>query len=113
MTGLSAPGEMIMKVGCEHDTTPLGPALAHQPRPGLVASGTATSPADSAHAQDRVELSATGAGISALGEGADFDAAKVQAIQRAIREGNFHVNAGAIADRLIAEAQALVAPQTH
>jgi negative regulator of flagellin synthesis FlgM len=102
---------MIMKIGSEHDTNPLGPAAAVPTRPARPAGINA--PAAGAPEQDRVELSATAARMSSLGAGSDFDAAKVEAIQRAIREGNFHVNAGAIADRLIAEARALVGPQTH
>jgi len=50
--------------------------------------------------------------VSALkAEGADeasFDAAKVERIATAIREGRFEVNAGAIADKLIANAQELL-----
>jgi negative regulator of flagellin synthesis FlgM len=41
------------------------------------------------------------------GEGS-FDAAKVERIANAIREGKFKVNAGAIADQLIANAQELL-----
>ena len=41
------------------------------------------------------------------GEGS-FDAAKVERIAQAIREGKFTVNAGAIADQLIANAQELL-----
>ena len=41
------------------------------------------------------------------GEGS-FDAAKVERIAQAIRDGTFSVNAGAIADQLIANAQELL-----
>jgi negative regulator of flagellin synthesis FlgM len=41
------------------------------------------------------------------GEGS-FDAAKVERITQAIRNGTFSVNAGAIADQLIANAQELL-----
>ena len=41
------------------------------------------------------------------GEGS-FDAAKVERITQAIRDGTFSVNAGAIADQLIANAQELL-----
>ena len=56
----------------------------------------------------KVELSKTAA---ALAEGATdgaFDAAKVDRIAQAIRDGKFTVNAEAIADRLIANAQELL-----
>jgi negative regulator of flagellin synthesis FlgM len=41
------------------------------------------------------------------GEGS-FDAAKVERITQAIRDGSFSVNAGAITDQLIANAQELL-----
>jgi negative regulator of flagellin synthesis FlgM len=41
------------------------------------------------------------------GEGS-FNAAKVERIAQAIRDGSFSVNAGAIADQLIANAQELL-----
>jgi negative regulator of flagellin synthesis FlgM len=43
---------------------------------------------------------------------ADFDAEKVERIAQAIRDGSFRVDAEAIADRLIANAQELL-PKTH
>lgn len=45
--------------------------------------------------------------VDAQGEGA-FDGAKVDRIAQAIREGRFTINAGAIADKLIANAQELI-----
>lgn len=53
----------------------------------------------------QVDLSGTAAfKVDAHGEGA-FDAAKVERIASAIREGRMSINAGAIADRLIANAR--------
>ena len=45
--------------------------------------------------------------IQASGEGS-FDQAKVDRISQAIREGTFKVDAGAIADKLISNAQELL-----
>jgi negative regulator of flagellin synthesis FlgM len=59
---------------------------------------------------DQVAVSAAAAQMSAAGN--EFDSAKVDAIRQAIRDGRFQVNAGAIADRLIADAAALLAPRT-
>ena len=59
---------------------------------------------------ERVAVSAAGAQMSATGS-AEFDGAKVDAIRQAIQEGRFTVNSGAIADRLIADAAALLAPR--
>lgn len=78
---------------------------AARPAPG--------SPAATPPTQDRVELSAAGATISGLDGAGDFDKAKVESIRQAIREGRFSVNADAIADRLLAEAKALLGPRSH
>lgn len=61
---------------------------------------------------DKVDLSAAGARIGEMDGAADFDSAKVDAIRQAIREGRFSVNAGAIADKLIADAASLLSPRT-
>jgi len=60
---------------------------------------------------DHATVSAAGAQISAQAGSADFDSAKVDAIRQAIREGRFQVNPEAIADRLIADAAALLSPR--
>lgn len=39
---------------------------------------------------------------------ADFDSAKVERIAKAIRDGSFHIDADAIADKLISNAQELL-----
>lgn len=72
------------------------------------AAGPSASPAAAAPASATVALS----GMAALqvdpnGEGA-FDAAKVERIAQAIRDGSLQIDAGAIADRLIANAQELL-----
>lgn len=77
-------------------------------RNGAPAAAAATSRVGTA--TDRVDVSAAGVQMGAAGNN-DFDAAKVDAIRRAIREGRFSVNAGAIADRLIADASALLRPR--
>lgn len=77
--------------------------------PATTTSVAATAPL---RATDTVDLSAAGARIGELdGGSADFDAAKVDAIRQAIRDGKFSVNAGAIADRLIADATSLLGPR--
>jgi negative regulator of flagellin synthesis FlgM len=64
-------------------------------------------------ATDQVALSSAGASMQSLSTGSDFDTEKVEAIRQAIRDGRFTINAGAIADRLIADATALLGPKTH
>jgi negative regulator of flagellin synthesis FlgM len=90
------------------------PAITPAADPALRSAGTAASvaPAAKARATDQVDLSAAGAQIGTLGSTSDFDSAKVDAIRQAIRDGKFSVNAGAIADRLIADATSLLGPRT-
>jgi negative regulator of flagellin synthesis FlgM len=56
----------------------------------------------------RVDLSASAALRSEGLSEPTFDAAKVERIAQAIRDGKFQVNAGVIADKLIANAQELL-----
>lgn len=70
---------------------------------GNTASGQAASAT--------VALSATAAALSGEGVAAaegSFDQAKVDRIAQAIRDGNYQINADAIADKLIANAQELL-----
>ncbi len=76
-------------------------------------SGTQRAAATPAGNQDTVDVSSAGAAISGMNSSADFDSAKVESIRQAIREGRFSVNAEKIADRLIADATALLGPRTH
>ncbi|MBC7602690.1 MAG: flagellar biosynthesis anti-sigma factor FlgM [Ramlibacter sp.] len=76
---------------------------------GAQDTAAATSAAPVAATGDQVKLSQAATQLGAA-PSADFDAAKVAEIQDAIRQGRFQINAGAIADRLIADATALVAP---
>lgn len=56
-----------------------------------------------------VALSSTAAALSQDGVSeASFDQAKVDRIAQAIRDGNYQINAEAIADKLIANAQELL-----
>jgi negative regulator of flagellin synthesis FlgM len=76
------------------------------------ASGKPASTAPSPQAgSDRVELSALSAQIAALESSLaaepGFDAARVDAIKQAIVEGRLSVDAGTVADRMIASALAM------
>jgi len=82
-------------------------------KPPAPASGTERKPA-SGPAASVVEPSAkvalSGAASLLAGAGIDptFDTAKVERIAGAIRDGKFQINAGAIADKLIANAEDLL-----
>lgn len=56
-------------------------------------------------AGEPIQLSAMSSQLSALGtqlsSGPEFDSAKVDAIKQAISDGQFSINAGAIADKLL------------
>ena len=73
--------------------------------------GAASSPApgaDGVEASAKVALSPTVSQLAAGSTEGVFDAEKVQRISEAIRDGKFTVNADAIADKLIANAQELL-----
>lgn len=61
-----------------------------------------------ADASAKVALSSTASELATAGAQASFDAAKVDRIAQAIRDGRFEINAEAIADKLIANAQELL-----
>ena len=100
-----------MKIGPSIENLPAAePALRGGARSPAGVAGTAA--AGTARAQDKVAVSAAGAQMGALDAAQDFDSAKVDAIRQAMREGRFSVNPGAIADRLIADASALLGPRS-
>ena len=71
---------------------------------------TAAAPAPSA----QVAISSTAQlAASAASDDGSFDAAKVQRISQAISEGKFTVNAHAIADKLVANAQELLSARAN
>ena len=70
--------------------------------------GTAGAAAAAADASAKVELSSTASALLASGPG-EFDSGKVDRIGEAIANGTFKVNPEAIADKLIANAQELLA----
>jgi negative regulator of flagellin synthesis FlgM len=96
-----------MKIGPLENKLPVAPVAGER-------SGTAARPGSGAsdEASAKVELSPAAAMLEAQAS-ADFDAAKVQRIALAIREGRFRVDAEAIADKLIANAQELIGPRSH
>jgi negative regulator of flagellin synthesis FlgM len=65
-------------------------------------SVTSTSDSDSS---TQVDLSPEATMLSHASEDPSFDSAKVERIAQAIRDGNFSINPGAIADKLLANAQ--------
>lgn len=68
-------------------------------------SGSTEKPAE---ASAKVALSSTASALAGTPTDATFDGQKVERIAQAIRDGKFHINAEAIADKLIVNAQELL-----
>jgi negative regulator of flagellin synthesis FlgM len=99
--------EIIMKIGNPADK----PAVAPLSTPaGAAAAGAEAAKAQPAapDASAKVALSSTAATLLTGATTAEFDADKVARISQAIADGSFKVNADAIADKLIANAQELL-----
>jgi negative regulator of flagellin synthesis FlgM len=97
-----------MKIGPLDNKSAL-PTQAAERKPNAGAAASASTPEPSA----KVELSAA-AGVIASGvEDGTFDAQKVERLSRAIREGNYRIDAQAIADQLIANATDLLTPKAE
>lgn len=90
-----------MKIGSIETPLPLAP-VAGERKSAAPAAGTPAAPSSAT-----VEISPEASALAA-GDGA-FDAAKVERISQSIRDGSFKVNPEAIADKLIANAQELLA----
>ena len=65
------------------------------------------------NASDEVQLSSLASQLLATENEPAFDAGRVEEIKQAIAEGRFSINAGAIADRLIASARELIDSQQN
>ncbi len=90
-----------MKIGPLDSKPVVTPAAAERkPAPA--------TPSTTAEASAKVELSAAATLLSGLETDPTFDAAKVERIAQAIRDGQFKVNPEAIADKLIVNAEELL-----
>jgi len=78
---------------------------------GKSTAKAAAKPAESSPAPTSVSLSDLSARLHALESGgnadADFDAAKVEKIKQAIRDGKFEVDSSKVADKLISSVHEL------
>jgi len=91
-----------MKIG-QLENKAITPAVNERRTGGSPAAASA-----GVEASAQVALSSTVTQLSAEGSEGVFDAEKVKRISEAIRDGKFQVNAEAIADKLIANAQELL-----
>lgn len=96
-----------MKIGSSpHDLSVPDLSLRNARSAGTAAPAASAPGASS----DRVALSSAASQLGSA-SGGDFDQNKVDAIRDAISSGRFSINAGKIADALIADAAALLAPR--
>lgn len=91
-----------MKIG-HVESKPVAPATTAEVKP---AKAPTAGVAQEASAQ--VDISATASLLAGVGSDATFDGAKVERIAQAIRDGQFTINAEAIADKLIVNATELL-----
>ena len=92
----------------------IGPVDTHSAATPAPAERKASSePVSAAEPSARVQLSSQVALSGNEDSRADFDSDKVERIALAIREGKFQINAEAIADQLIANAQELLPKASH
>ena len=99
-----------MKVG---NTAEIPAALASThpaaaPHEAAKAAASSAIPS-SADASATLELSGAASTLLAGGTSAEFDAEKVARISKAIEDGSYRIDAGVIADKLIGNAQELLA----
>ena len=98
-----------MKIGNNPDTANLlSQAATRQQAKAAVpapAAEAAAQGASRAAAGVPVTLSSAARGVDASRSTADFDAGKVKAVKAAIENGTFKVDAEAVADKLLANAQ--------
>ena len=96
-----------MKIGPLDNQLPATP-VASERRAGQQPGGAAATPA-AAGSSATVAISPEASALAAKGAEGSFDAEKVDRISQSIADGSFKVNPEAIADKLIANAQELLA----
>jgi len=90
-----------MKIGHLDNKLPLAPVSGERK------AGTA-APANGKAEESKVAISPEASALAAADDGS-FDAAKVELMSQALKNGTFKVNPETIADKLIANAQELLA----
>ena len=103
-----------MKIGSIDNNKPVAPASGSTtPRDGVAAASDKPAVGAAAPEASATVALSPAATLLAGANSADFDAEKVARIAQAIRDGKFQVNAEAIADKLIANTQELLARPQH
>ena len=86
-------------------TTPASGTPAANPNGASSATGAPAKSSAAASENSTVALSSTATTLLASGSTAEFDAGKVASVSSAIEKGQYKINAGTIADKLIANAK--------
>ena len=107
-----------MKIGNPNDKPVAAPAPVTAGRTASTAPGktqTAVTQDTATEASTQVALSSAATQLLSGNESVsgDFDAEKVARIAQAISDGKFQVNAGTIADKLLANAQEVLGKSQH
>ena len=99
-----------MKIGNPADkpTPAASPAVGHAAHGQAPAANASAIPA-TADASAKIELSSAAATLLSGGTTPEFDTEKVDRISKAIDDGSYKINPEAIADKLIANAQEVLA----
>lgn len=93
-----------MKIGSIDTKPPVAP-VAGERKTGSAATGSAQGTTG----KDTVAISPEASALASVAGDGSFDAAKVERISQQIKDGSYKVNHEAIADKLIANAQELLA----
>ncbi len=93
-----------MKIGPLDTKPPVAPATSERKGPAAEAAAAGTG----GEASAKVALSPEASLLSKLAADPTFDTEKVERIAQAIRDGTFKINAEAIADKLIVNAEELL-----
>lgn len=96
-----------MKIGPLNDAA-LAATAAGAAKPERGAAPGVAAPRGAASSGVPVTVSAAARSLEAPAAGGGIDEAKVAAVRAAIADGTFSVNSGAIADKLLANAQELL-----
>lgn len=96
-----------MKINGQVDNKlPLAPVSGERKSTSTAAAATTTGSKTEPSA--KVAISPQASALAATADDGSFDAAKVERVSQAIKEGTFKPNPDAIADKLIANAQELL-----
>ena len=94
-----------MKIGSIDNKIPVAPLNSERK---ASTSEAAPAPGGTAEPAAKVALSATASALSRVDPEGSFDSAKVERIAQAIKDGTYKIDADAIADKLISNAQDLL-----